>query len=141
MILPSFAGFWSAGKRARSLLPSRRRVALALSLLCASAALSLALAVALEPLPAELAESSPDIGLSVIDRHGRQVRELRAGDGKRRAPVRLEELSPHVVPALIATEDRRFFWHPGVDPLAMVRALGQALAARRLVSGASTLTQ
>jgi penicillin-binding protein 1C len=141
MNLPSLAHLRSAGQRARARLPNVRRVALALSLLCASAVLGLSLAVALEPLPAGLAESSPDVGLSVLDRHGRLVRELRAGDGKRRAPVRLEELSPQLAPALIATEDRRFFWHRGVDPLAILRAAGQALAAGRLVSGASTLTQ
>ena len=138
---PSLSGLRSALRRARARLPSRRRVALVLAVLAASAALPLGLAVALEPLPAGLADSVPDLGLSVIDRHGRLVRELRAGDGKRRAPVRLGELSPHVAPALLSSEDRRFFWHPGVDPLAMVRAFGQALAARRLVSGASTLTQ
>jgi penicillin-binding protein 1C len=139
MSIPSLARLRSALRLARARLPSLRRAALAL--LFAAAPMALGLAVALEPLPAGLAESSPDLGLSVIDRHGRLVRELRAGDGKRRAAVRLEELSPHVAPALIASEDRRFFWHPGVDPLAMVRAFGQALAARRLVSGASTLTQ
>src|SRR3546814_13709225 len=41
---------------------------------------------------------------------------------------------------LTAIEDRRFAKHPGVDPLAIVRALGQMLAAGRVVSGASTLT-
>jgi penicillin-binding protein 1C len=41
---------------------------------------------------------------------------------------------------LTAVEDKRFREHPGVDPLAIARALGQMLASGRVVSGASTLT-
>ncbi len=44
------------------------------------------------------------------------------------------------VEAVLATEDRRFFQHPGVDPLAILRAAYQNLRAQRVVSGASTLT-
>ena len=43
--------------------------------------------------------------------------------------------------AFIASEDRRFEWHPGVDPLAILRAAATNLRAGRVVSGASTLTQ
>src|SRR5689334_14564714 len=43
--------------------------------------------------------------------------------------------------AFIASEDRRFEWHPGIDPVAMVRAALSNLRAGRVVSGASTLTQ
>lgn len=42
--------------------------------------------------------------------------------------------------ALIAFEDQRFYRHPGVDPLALVRAMWQNVSSRRVVSGASTLT-
>ncbi len=42
--------------------------------------------------------------------------------------------------ALIAFEDKRFFQHQGVDPFAVVRAMGQLVKNRRVVSGASTLT-
>lgn len=46
------------------------------------------------------------------------------------------------VQATLATEDSRFFWHPGVDPLAIGRALWQNWQAEgAIVSGASTLTQ
>ena len=43
--------------------------------------------------------------------------------------------------AFIASEDRRFEWHPGVDPLAMARAASSNVKSGRVVSGASTLTQ
>lgn len=49
-------------------------------------------------------------------------------------------VDPLFLRMLKAYEDRRFDWHPGVDPVAMVRALGQWLIHRRVVSGASTLT-
>jgi penicillin-binding protein 1C len=54
--------------------------------------------------------------------------------------VRADEVDPKYLRFLIAYEDRRFYYHPGVDPLAAVRAVGQAVAAGENVSGASTLT-
>ncbi len=103
--------------------------------------LLLALCAAREDLPSALADSSAEVSTQVVDRAGQSIRELRSKDGKLSSRVTLAELSPFVVPALLAAEDARFYRHPGVDPLAMLRAFGQALLARRLVSGASTLTQ
>src|SRR3546814_13233987 len=55
-----------------------------------------------------------------------------------RIPVALEDVAPSMVAATVAAEDQRFWQHPGVDPLAMLRA---AREVRRNPSGASTLTQ
>ncbi|WP_083581535.1 PBP1A family penicillin-binding protein [Oceanicella actignis] len=55
--------------------------------------------------------------------------------------IRAGELSPHLVNAVIATEDRRFWRHWGVDPLGLARAMAANLRAGRLVQGGSTLTQ
>jgi penicillin-binding protein 1C len=120
-------------------LTSRRRLWALAALGCL--VLGLVVRVALEPLPEALRDAGPAPSLRVLDRHGRLVRELRTPDGKRRERVSLDQVSPDLAAALVATEDRRFFFHPGVDPLAMVRAFGQALRAGRLVSGASTITQ
>jgi penicillin-binding protein 1C len=49
------------------------------------------------------------------------------------------ELPPRVVAAALAVEDHRFWSHPGVDPLALLRAAAQNLRARDRVSGASTV--
>lgn len=57
-----------------------------------------------------------------------------------RLPVRLEAVSPWLVGATIAVEDKRFRLHGGVDPLAVGRAFMQNLLSMRRVSGASTLT-
>ncbi len=57
-----------------------------------------------------------------------------------RHPVRIEEVSPRYVEAVVGYEDRFFWWHPGVNPLALMRATGQWLSHGRIVSGGSTLT-
>lgn len=55
--------------------------------------------------------------------------------------VRLRELPAYVPQAIIAVEDRRFYWHPGVDPIGLIRATIHNLRAGRIVEGGSTLTQ
>lgn len=106
----------------------------------ALALLSLAVAVAVKPLPPALARA-PEASVVITDRGGRVLYQARTRDGSLLAPVRVEDVSPWVVPALLAAEDARFYSHPGADPIAMVRAFGQLVVERRIVSGASTLTQ
>ena len=118
-----------------------RRALGALGLLVLLPVLALVLCASSEPLPAALREAGAGISTQVLDRDGVVIREVRSSEGKLSSRVALAELSPFVVPALLAAEDARFYSHPGVDPLAMLRAFAQALAERRLVSGASTLTQ
>lgn len=55
--------------------------------------------------------------------------------------MRLAQMSPYVPMAVVAIEDRRFYHHPGVDPIGLARAMATNLAAGRLVQGGSTLTQ
>ena len=74
---------------------------------------------------------------------------LLAADGSRLAafgdlyasPVRFDELPPDLTRAVLATEDRRFYDHFGVDPIAIARALIANLRAGRIVQGGSTITQ
>ncbi|AKT39847.1 penicillin-binding protein 1C [Chondromyces crocatus] len=105
--------------------------------------LVLALWAVVTPLPSELTEGAEGYDVSVVfrDRHGVMLRELRAGDGARARWVPLSAMGERIQRALLAAEDRRFAVHPGVDPLAMARALGQLCVEGRVVSGASTLTQ
>ena len=63
-----------------------------------------------------------------------------APDGRWRIPVTLADVDPDFVEALVLREDSRFWWHPGVDPVAIVRAAAQNLAAGEVRSGGSTLT-
>lgn len=76
----------------------------------------------------------------VTDRSGRMLLTLVASDEQWRLPVSLDRISPWLIDATIAVEDERFYRHAGVDPIAVVRAIGQNLSAGRTVSGASTLT-
>jgi penicillin-binding protein 1C len=70
------------------------------------------------------------------------LRQLLSADGQRVArTVTYEELPPMLVHATLAAEDKRFFSHGGVDLLAISRAVWDNVASRRVVSGASTLTQ
>jgi penicillin-binding protein 1B len=65
-----------------------------------------------------------------------------AGERERRRPVALDALPPTVVQAVLAIEDRRYYDHPGIDPIGMVRALVTNLFTDRAYrSGASTITQ
>lgn len=87
-------------------------------------------------LPSVLAETS----VEVLDRDGRLLRGYTVEDGRWRFSVTLDEIDPKLVNMLIAYEDKRFWEHPGVDVIAMSRALYQALRYGRVVSGGSTLT-
>ena len=131
-------------RRARSWLRSRAgsRALLALAALVVAPWAALVIAAALTPLPSELAEGRPpSTGAVLRDRHGVVIRELRADDGARARWVDLDAAGDRLARAVVAAEDRRFYRHPGVDPVAILRALGQAVVHRRVVSGASTLTQ
>ncbi|MFC0298771.1 transglycosylase domain-containing protein [Geobacillus jurassicus] len=58
-----------------------------------------------------------------------------------REAVRLSDVSPYVVQAVIATEDEHFYEHDGVVPKAVIRAMFQELTNSPVKSGGSTLTQ
>ena len=93
------------------------------------------------PLP-EGIDEPPDKGLVFADRNGEPIRRFLTDDGLKVDPfVRYDELPAHLVEATIAAEDQRFFHHGGVDFWATGRAVIQAAANQRIVSGASTITQ
>ncbi len=76
----------------------------------------------------------------LTDRRGQPLRVVLAEDGQDCRWLPYSEMGPWLGPALIAAEDGRFYSHPGVDPLAIGRALLQNLARGRVVSGASTIS-
>ena len=85
---------------------------------------------------------APAPTLLVRDRAGRFVGELPDQANPRDERLgfwEVGELPERVVAATLAIEDRRFWWHPGVDPLAIARALRQNASSEERVSGASTL--
>ncbi len=88
----------------------------------------------------------PDLGKAyraspvALDRHGAWLRALPVEDGRWRIRADLTRTDPTFVARLVALEDRRFWLHPGVDPVSALRAAASAAAHGRITSGASTLT-
>jgi penicillin-binding protein 1C len=86
-------------------------------------------------------DAIPAGSLRILARDGSPLRVTRDETGARSAWVPLEDVSLRVVQATLAAEDRRFFAHPGIDPIAVVRAAAANVRARRVVAGGSTITQ
>jgi penicillin-binding protein 1C len=78
--------------------------------------------------------------LVVLAADGTPLRTWASTDGALRHPIQPEAVSPLYLEALRHYEDRWFDWHPGINPMAMLRALGQWAWHGRVVSGGSTLT-
>ena len=76
-----------------------------------------------------------------VDRHGVLVFERRGPTGAFQQPVRLDAVAPAVVIATLSSEDAAFYSHPGVDPMAVGRALWLDARAGRMAYGGSTITQ
>ncbi len=89
------------------------------------------------PLPARLF-APPSVVMEYRD--GTPAHVFLAPDERWRIPTAPERVDPAYLRALLALEDKRFFHHPGVDPLAVARAAVRNVARGRRVSGASTLT-
>ncbi len=90
------------------------------------------------PSPSLLESIEPTVGTTVYDRHGEILHEFFR---ENRVVVGLDHVSPYLVNAIIATEDREFRQHWGVDLFAILRATITNVRAGRVVQGASTITQ
>jgi penicillin-binding protein 1C len=90
------------------------------------------------PLP--LPDLAADQATLVVDRHGEPLRAFPDARGVWRYPTSPQRVAPAYLEALIGYEDRRFWRHGGIDPLALARAAAQALWHRQIVSGGSTLS-
>jgi penicillin-binding protein 1C len=77
----------------------------------------------------------------IYDRTGNLLYELLDPNAGRRTYIPLNKISPYLIAATIATEDKEYYNHPGFDPLAIGRALVQNYTTGEVVSGASTITQ
>ncbi len=79
-----------------------------------------------------------DFAVTFLDRYGNEI-------GQRgiiqRDSVPVDEMPDHVIKAVLATEDRRFFDHYGIDFFGLVRALSENLRANSVVQGGSSITQ
>lgn len=118
-----------------SLARPRSRIA---RLLCAAfvCVLLLWLADRLWPLPMP----ADDLARVVLAEDGTPLWRFADAEGVWRYPVTLEQVSPYYLEALLTYEDRWFYRHPGVNPLALGRAAWQNLTGGRVLSGGSTLS-
>jgi penicillin-binding protein 1C len=103
---------------------------------------STALLIALDfynppPLKEFLAQRSAQL---ILAADGTPLRAFPDARGVWRYPVKAGDVSPAYLQLLLNYEDRWFYRHRGVNPLALARAVGQALWYRRAISGGSTIT-
>jgi penicillin-binding protein 1C len=92
------------------------------------------------PLPEGL-KGNPTSSPVFVDRHGEPILHLALPDSTRAAPVGFDEIPDDVVDCTLAAEDKRFDQHGGIDLLASLRAVKDSVLQRRVVSGASTISQ
>jgi len=76
----------------------------------------------------------------VVAADGTPLRAFPDADGVWRYPVSVDDVSPEYLTALVEYEDRWFWHHPGVNPVALLRAAGQWMTHGHVISGGSTLT-
>jgi penicillin-binding protein 1A len=88
-----------------------------------------------DPILATLDDRPPNVTILAAD--GTVLAER----GLRRGHVRVEALPAHLIKAVMATEDRRFYNHFGIDPIGLARASYRNIAAGTVVEGGSTITQ
>jgi penicillin-binding protein 1C len=97
---------------------------------------ALALDAAFPPNLARAERASP----VALDRNGAWLRALPVERGRWRIRADLDRTDPVFLKRLVAVEDERFYLHPGVDPVSLVRAAAVAALTGHIRSGASTLT-
>ncbi|MHB1296645.1 MAG: transglycosylase domain-containing protein [Anaerolineae bacterium] len=94
------------------------------------------------PSPQELYQRTTSFkSTKIMDRNGKVLFEVFDPTGGRRTVVHFDDIAEVAIQATVATEDRTFFYNPGINPYAIVRALVMNLKAGEVVSGASTITQ
>jgi penicillin-binding protein 1C len=93
------------------------------------------------PLPGGLLDDPAPQSTLVVDRSGVPLYEALSSTGTRSTALTADMLPSTLAAATIAAEDRRFAYHPGVDPIAMARAAAANVVQLRRAEGASTITQ
>ena len=76
----------------------------------------------------------------VVDENNRPLRTFADSKGIWRYPIKLAEVSPLYIEALLNYEDRWFWHHFGINPLSLLRAASQNIRNNRIISGGSTLS-
>ncbi len=80
-----------------------------------------------------------DQSTTILDRNGKLLAQLWAEENRQDIP--LAKMPPHLRQAIVATEDKRFYEHEGVDPIGITRALVVDVLRGEMAQGGSTITQ
>ncbi|MBA2269114.1 MAG: penicillin-binding protein 1C [Chthoniobacterales bacterium] len=97
------------------------------------------IAIRFVPIPPALLQP-PIQSVALLDRHGTPLREARVEERFSRE-LTIADVPPHVLNAVLAAEDKRFYRHRGIDWIATGRAVANGVTRGRITSGASTITQ
>ncbi len=90
------------------------------------------------PTTIDLWDANRPPSLVILDRTGEELASRGADYGE---TVGIDELPPHLIDAVLATEDRRFYSHGGIDPRGLARAMVVNIRSGAIVQGGSTITQ
>jgi penicillin-binding protein 1C len=100
-----------------------------------------AIAATLPPVDDLRARASQFETTRILDADNNLLYEILDPTAGRRTYVRLQDISPYMIAATLATEDEDFYSHPGFNITAIFRAFTQNVSSGEVVSGASTITQ
>ena len=124
--------------------PAQRRLqrikrSLGISILCMLGCAGIVLTLAALNVPVRGRLASVRGPLAIFDGNNKPLKSV---DSDRHRELKsVEAFSPLLIDALLSSEDNRFWWHPGVDPVGTVRAFAANLTGGRVLEGGSSLTQ
>ncbi len=117
---------------------SRKSILASISLALITVLSGFVIALFVLPLPLEKLNSQQ--AYRIYDRHDELIQVIISDDDYFRLSVDTDELPQLFIDTLLLHEDQYFYQHPGVNPLAILRAMTANLNSGRVVSGASTIT-
>ena len=130
---------WISFQRPGQRLNQRIRRQLGIGILCGVGGAGLLIALAAFNVPVRGRLASVRGPLAIYDGNNKPLSSV---DSSRHRELRsLGDFSPLLIDALLSSEDNRFWWHPGVDPIGTLRAFAANLTGGRVLEGGSSLTQ
>ncbi len=130
---------WIAFEQPAQRRHQRIKRSLGISILCMLGGAGLVLTLAALNVPVRGRLASVRGPLAIYDGNNKPLKSV---DSDRHRELKsVEAFSPLLIDALLSSEDNRFWWHPGVDPVGTVRAFAANLTGGRVLEGGSSLTQ
>ena len=130
---------WIGFERPGQRLHQRIKRSLGIGILCCLGGAGLLLGYAALNVPVSGRLASVRGPLAIYDGNNKPLKSV--DSNRHRELSGLGEFSPLLIDALISSEDNRFWWHPGVDPVGSLRAFATNLTGGRVLEGGSSITQ